>query len=218
MVNLYPAYSFERIIAMTKGILIATIALAMASCKGSSEVKSAVREHETERKKLACAQVHVDMNTPHLDWHEADKSILNSTGEILVLPKNYKIYGVDTAQLRSFFGAVQSGNTVITVLPLPSPAGCQLFTVSNNPEEGAKIPPGMIMAAGECNGQKAAFNYYRENLTAHVNWFDIQYEMMTVKAKGLPYVIVYEKMPPPPDPNKNLQDAKPEIIEFKYNK
>lgn len=204
--------------AMMRNVLIAALALGLASCKGSSKVTSARQDQNTaERKKLACAQVHVDMNTPHIDWYEADKSILNSTGEILVLPKNYKIYGVDTTQLGSFFRAAQAGNTVITVLPLPSPAGCQLFIV-NNPEERGKIPQGMIKAAGESNGQKATFNYYRENLTAHVNWFDIQYEMMTVKAKGLPYVIVYEKMPPPPDPNKNQQEAKPEIIEFKYNK
>jgi hypothetical protein len=204
--------------AMTKGLLVILTTLGLASCKGSSEVKTAARDNGTERKKLACADVHVDMNTAHIDWYEENKSVLNTSGEILVLPKNYKIYGVDTSQLRSFFNAVQAGNTVITVLPLPSPADCQLFTVNNNLKEGAKVPQGMIMAAGESNGQKAALNYYRENLTAHINWFDIQYEMMTVKANGLPYIVVYEKTPPPPDPNKNRKEEKPELIELRYNK
>ncbi len=204
---------------MMRIVLMAAIVLGLASCKGSSRVTSARQDQNTtERKKLACADVHVDMNTPHIDWYEENKSVLNASSEILVLPKNYRIYGVDTAQLRSFFGAVQSGNTVITVLPLPSPADCQLFTVSNNLKQGAKVTPGMIMAAGESNGQKAALNYYKENLTAHINWFDMKYEMMTIKAKGLTYIIVYEKMPPPPDPNKNKNEDKPEIIELRYDK
>lgn len=199
--------------------LIAAIVLGLVSCKGSSKVTSAGQgQNTTERKKLSCADVHVDMNTPHLDWFEESKSVLNQADEMLVLPKNYKVFSLDTAQLNTFFNAVQSGNTVITVLPLPTPAGCRLFTVSNNLKEGAKIPPGMIMAVGESNGQKAALNFYRGNLTAHINWFDIPYEMMTVKAKGQPYVIVYEKMPPPPDPRVNKEDSQPEIIELRYNK
>lgn len=203
---------------MKKVILAITLTLGLAACKGSSEVKNAVRDNGTERKKLACAEVHVDMNTTHIDWYEENKSVLNASSEILVLPKNYKIYGVDTSQLSSFFAAIQSGNTVSTVLPLPTPAGCQLFTLNNNVKNGAKIPQGMIIAAGECNGQKATFNYYRQSIAAHIDWFDIQYEMMTVRAKGLPYIVVYEKMPPPPDPNKNQQQDKPEIIELRYDK
>jgi len=204
---------------MMRIVLMAAIVLGLASCKGSSKVTSARQDQNTtERKKLSCADVHVDMNTPHLDWFEENKSVLNKANEVLVLPKNYQVFSIDTTQLSSFFNAVQSGNTVITVLPLPSPAGCQLFTVTNNPEKGAKLPQGMIMAVGESNGQKAVLNFYRENLTAHINWFDMKYEIMTVKANGLPYIIVYEKMPPPPDPRKNKEDNKPEIIELRYNK
>lgn len=201
-----------------RALLVIAVALGLASCKGSSEVKSAARDNGTERKKLACAEVHVDMNTTHIDWYEENKSVLNASSEILVLPKHYRIYGVDTAQLSSFFAAIKAGKTITTVLPLPPPADCQMFTVSNNLKDGAKIPQGMIMAAGESNGQKVAMNYYRENLTAHIDWFDMKYEMMTVRAKGLPYIIVYEKMPPPPDPNKNKGDIKPEIIELRYDK
>ncbi len=204
---------------MMRIVLIGAIALGLASCKGSSKVASARQDQNTtERKKLSCADVHVDMNTPHLDWFEENKAVLNKANEVLVLPKNYKVFSLDTAQFNSFFNAVQSGNTVITVIPLPAPADCQLFTFTNNMQKGAKLPQGMIMAVGESNGQKAALNYYRENLTAHINWFDMKFEMMTVKANGLPYVIVYEKMPPPPDPHKNKNDDKPEIIELKYDK
>lgn len=201
-----------------RALLLITIVLGLASCKGSSEIKTAGRDNGSERKKLACADVHVDMNTTHIDWYEENKSVLNASSEILVLPKSYKIYGVDTSQLRSFFAAIESGKTASTVLPLPSPAGCQLFTMSNNLKDGEKIPHSMIMAMGESNGQKAALNYYRENLTAHINWFDLKYEIMTVKANGLPYMVVYEKTPPPPDPNKNRKEQKPELIELRYNK
>lgn len=204
---------------MTKGLLIAIIALGFASCKSGSKVTSAGAEQNTTgRKKLSCADVHVDMNTPHLDWFEENRSVLNRSGEVLVLPKNYKVFSLDTVQLNMFFNSVQTGNRVVTVLPLPSPADCQLFTVTNNLDKGAKLPPGMIMAVGESKGQKAALTYYRKELTAHINWFDIHYEMMTVKAGGVPYVIVYEKMPPPPDPRKNQQNQQPEIIELRYDK
>ncbi|HEY9178478.1 MAG TPA: hypothetical protein VIN07_12340 [Flavipsychrobacter sp.] len=204
---------------MTKGLLIAIIALGFASCKSGSKVTSAGQEQNTTgRKKLSCADIHVDMNTPHLDWFEENRSVLNKSGEVLVLPKNYKVFSLDTSQLSMFFSAVQTGNTVVTVLPLPSPADCQLFTVTSNLEKGAKLPPGMVMAVGESNGQKAAFSYYRKDLTAHINWFDIKYEIMTVWVEKSPYAIIYEKMPAPPDPRKNQQNQQPEIIELLYDK
>lgn len=200
-------------------ILISGLAIGMVSCAGSSKVTKVKQEQKgTERRKLSCGDLHVDMNTPHLDWHEENRSVLNKTDEVLVLPKDYKVYSVDSAQLSSFFSAIQGNSVVTTVLPLPAPAGCRLFDVKNDVKKDAAVPVGMTIASGESNGQKMTMSFYRNNLIAHINWFDIKYEMMTVKAGGNPFIIVYEKAATPPDTRKTQEETKPEIIELRYDK
>lgn len=200
-------------------ILILGTALALASCAGSGKVAKVKQDQGvTERKKLSCADVHVPENTPHIDWYEENKSVLEKSDEMLVLPKNYKVYSLDSAQVVAFFNSIQGGSSVSTVLPLPAPANCQLFSITYDRKEGAKLPPGLIVAAGEGQGQKAMLNWYRGNLTAHITWFGLQYEMMTITAAGEPYILVYEKMPPPPNPKKNNEENVPEIIELRYDK
>jgi len=202
-------------------ISILTLAIGLASCSGSNKVTTAKEGGKSiERKKMACGKVHVDMNEPHLDWFEENNSILSKADEILVLPKDYKVYTIESAQLNNFFSAIQNGKTLSTVIPLPEPADCQIFTVKNNLKEGSRIPAGTTMGAGESNGQKMAISYYMGKLAANINWFDLQYEVTTVLIKGTPYILVYEKQLPPPGKTKstNQEVTKPEFIEIQYNK
>ncbi|MCB0697160.1 MAG: hypothetical protein KDC07_07330 [Chitinophagaceae bacterium] len=200
-------------------ILILTLAL--ASCKGSNKVVTTNNTGNSEiRKKIACGKEHVEMNKAHIDWFEANNSILNKSTEVLVLPKDYKVYSIDTSQATVFFNTVGSGATATTVIPLPSPADCQVFTVKNNVKEGAHVTKGATMAVGECKGQTMGISYYMGKVAANVNWFGIEYELKTMFIQGEPYVIVYSKMPPPENNNKNKDKAKtePEVIEIRYDK
>ncbi len=204
---------------MRLSIPILILAISFASCKGSNKVATANdADNGTERRKMACGKIHVDMNQPHIDWFEENNNILNKSTELLVLPKNYKVYALDTAQLSKFFGAVANNRTVTTVVPLPKPADCQLFTVKNNVKEGVRITKGATMGEGECNGQKMGISYYLGKLAGFIDWYGLKYEIITIFIQNNPYAIIYEKMPPPEkDPNDILL-TEPVIEEIKYDK
>lgn len=204
---------------LTASIIALTIGL--ASCTGSSKVATTnSNSAKAERKKMACADVHVEMSSTHLDWFTENSSILSKSDQVLVLPKAYKVYSIDSAQLSTFFKAVQKGETVNTVVPLPAPADCQLFTIVNNVKKDTNTPGGMISAAGEGKGQKMTLSYYNGYLTGNINWFDIAYEIQTTTVNKQPYFIVYAKQPPPENKNKNNNPAasQPQIIDITYDK
>ena len=206
---------------MRKIACIVFLSMAIASCKSSSKSTASENgQNTTERKKMACSDVHVEMNEPHLDWYTENSSVLSRSKEVLVLPKDYKVYSGDSTHLADFFDAIKNNKPAKTVLPLPQPAGCRLFTVTNDIKEGNRLPTGMVMAAGESMGQKAAFNYYNNKLTIHVNWFDIEYELITIPIEGQNYYIVYEKMPPPENKNKdkNPEKSQLQLTEILYDK
>ena len=206
---------------MRKIAYIVFLSLTIASCKSSSKsTSSANAQSTTERKKMVCGDVHVDMKEPHLDWYAENNSVLSRSKEVLVLPKEYKVYSVDSTHLVEFIDAIKNNKSAKTVLPLPQPAGCRLFTVTNDTKEGTRLPSGMIKAAGKCMEQTAALNFYNNNLTIHVNWFDIEYELITKQIEGENYYIVYEKMPPPENKNKDKDPAKSQLqlTEILYDK
>lgn len=169
---------------------------------------------------MACADVHIDMNTPHLDWVIESNHVLNKADRVLVLPKDYYTYSIDSAQLTTFFQAVNKGGMLKTVIPLPKPAGCQVFTVHNNIPEGSNYPGAAFTATGDAMGQKLMVGYGDGTLSAQVNWFDINYEVMTVTVQGAPYFIVYAKQPPAENKNidRNPANTMPQIQEIKYDK
>gem|GEM_PF-6440274 len=207
------------ILRMRLSIPIIILAICFSSCKGSNKLATANEsDNVPERRKMACGKVHVDMNQPHIDWFEENNSILNKSTELLVLPKDYKVYALDTSQLRQFFAAVANSRTVNTVVPLPKPAECQLFTVTNNVQEGIQVTKGATMGEGECKGQKMGISYFRGQLAGIVNWFGIEYEIKTVFIEGSPYALVYSKMPPPENKHKRVDYTEPVIQEIKYDK
>lgn len=193
--------------------------LLLASCTGSNKTVAGKNDNHNPRKKMACADVHIDMNTPHLDWVIESNNVLNKADYVLVLPKEYYTYSIDSAQLVTFFRAVNNGETLKTVIPLPKPAGCQVFTVHNNLPESANIA-GAFTITGDAMGQKLMAGYGNGNFVAQVNWFDINYEIMTVTVQGAPYFIVYAKQPPAENKNidRNPANTMPQIQEIRYDK
>lgn len=173
---------------------------------------------------MACADVHVDMNTTHLDWIEENRSVFKNSGDgnqpLIVLPKEYKVYSLDSVQVQAFFTALNKGENLVTAIPLPSPTGCQVFTITNNIPEGVRMPAGMVGGMGEAMGQKMSISYYHGDVTAHISWFDLPYEISTIRSGGKPYLIVYTKQAPPENPNIERDPSKytPQIQPILYDK
>lgn len=197
---------------MRRSIIFLAQVILLASCTGSSKTATTTGGKQADRKKAECSKLHVDMNQPHLDWYEADKDVLNKSNEILVLPKDYKVYTIDTAQLSTFFSTIDAGQSLNTAMPLPAPAGCQLFTVKLRQKRGTTV-----YATGESMGQQVNMSLNNGLLFGMVNWFDIEYEIRSQKILGQTYTLVYEKMPPPP---QDTTKPKPHIQlrELRYDK
>lgn len=192
---------------MRQSVIFLLSVTLLAACTGSSKVTDTGDGSKTSRRKAECSKLHVDMNSPHLDWYEVDKSVLYKSNEILVLPKSYKVYNIDTAQLNAFFNSIADGQKINTAVPLPSPADCQLFTIKLRQKRGTSLD-----ATGESMGQKIIMAYTNGKLSGLVNWFDIEYEIQTQIIQGMTYVLVYTKMPPPPEEESK---PKPQLREYR---
>lgn len=190
---------------MKQIIYILVIAAGLASCNGSNKVSKVNGDKsDISRKKPVCGKLHVDMNEPHLDWYEEDNSVLTKSTELLVLPKEYKVYSIDTAQLNTFFNAIANKQTVRTTVPLPKPADCQLFVVRQHNFKAAKSSATVTTAKGIANDQELALKYQQGNMEGYISWFDIDYQIITKFINGQPYFIVYTKQQLP----TTAEDAK----------
>lgn len=197
---------------MKRIVYILVAGLLLSSCTSVEKSTSTTDTNDVKRKKSACGNLHVDMEVPHLDWFEENKSILNKSKEVLVLPKDYKVYTIDTTQLHNFFEALENKQNVATVVPLPKPAACQLFKIKPYKDERTtSVVPDAITGIGEAQGQKMVIGYSKSKglIDAHIDWFEIAYKVTTVMIENRPYFIVYEKVYTLPQPDLTKQQKEP---------
>ncbi len=196
--------------------IIVLIALTIASCRAGRETANS--DIQQNNRKVACADIHVDMGQAHIDWFEEKSNVLNKSKELIVLPKEYKVYSVDSTQIAEFFNKIHDqGATLSSVVPLPEPAGCRLFEFRNNIKEGATPPAGHIFTYGVCLEQKMMLNCDRYG-TMHgfVEWYELLYEIMPVKANGTTYYVVYQKQKQQKEtPQKQAPKGSDQLIEYK---
>lgn len=194
---------------MRRIITILITATTLLSCTGTNKVADVQQKGNTQRRKAACGKVHVDMNKPHIDWYEADKSALYKSTEAIVLPKDYKVYTTDTAQLTGFLNALNNGSKMEMVVPLPAPADCQVFTIHKYKDPKA---PGII-AEGESKSQKIYLSLNKGMINGWVKWFEIEYRIIAQRIEGIPYYIVYTKVDMPE--NKTQKESSTNNYELK---
>ena len=164
------------------------IALVLASCKSTDKVTSATGS-KSQKKKVACGDMHVDMGQAHIDWYEENASVFNNVQEVVVLPKEYKVYAADSAQVANFFAAINDNQTVSTVVPLPKPADCRIFTMKNN-APGKQSGDNSITARGKSADQQMIMIYKDGKIEGEVAWFELTYSINTVEANDKLYYIV----------------------------
>ncbi|MCB0698379.1 MAG: hypothetical protein H6551_12450 [Chitinophagales bacterium] len=171
---------------------IVLIIVTLAACKGTDKMTSAT-DGRTVKKKAACGNMHIDMGQPHLDWYEENASVFNNAKEVVVLPKEYKVYSIDSVQLARFFTAINRNNTLSTVVPLPKPADCRIFDMRNNLAPNFKPQPNTGQAIGKSADQEMILIYTNGKIEGLIKWFELKYAINTVQANGRSYYIVYTK-------------------------
>lgn len=203
------------------GYLLLLLIVGLAACKGTNKVVSATEGTKDVKKKVACAGVHINEEQPHLDWFPENASVFNDSKEVVVLPKEYKIYSVSPVQMQAFFNALDSDPTkeLTTVIPLPKPADCQVFTVRKHEVAGSKPLPGVVLTMGKAKGQEMELDYKDGKMVAHVIWFGLTYEVYPVSNGSQTYYVVYEKQKVTNENNKPpVPEQKVKLEELKYDR
>lgn len=199
--------------------LILVAAIALQGCKGSNTVTTTNGDTKREKIKLACGDMHVDPGKKHLDWKVENSSVFTQAKEVLVLPREYGLYSLDSTQMAEFFYALKNNQDLQleTVLPLPAPADCQMCTIRKFVKDGYQDVGTTITATGDCGEQELRATYVNGVLNMRIKWYDLDYAVTPVTANGKTYYIVYTKAA-----DKSKQDqarpSNPEIVELKYDK
>lgn len=179
---------------MNKSVSIICIGLlTLGACKGTDKVSSGGKQ---KTKVVACSNVPIDLGKPHVDWYEEDKSVLDSADEMLVLPKEYKIYSISNKQLDDFYTSINSGEQLTMVVPLAGDAGCQTFTMHKDSITSAQVKkmyPNTQMLKGISGTSVLNVAYDGSTMNALATVGSDQYNVMPVKAKSAWYCIVYKK-------------------------
>ncbi len=168
-----------------------------------------------DKKKVACAKVHVDMGKPHIDWFKEKPVVLHDESKVVVLPKVYDVYSIDAQQVSTFFNKVKNNtkaNPLQTVVPLPF--GCMLFDVQPNKEVPAQVReryPNTIVVKGAKDGYELQMAYDGEKLSGQVKSGTLVYNIMPVESKGKYYCIIYEKTQPLEANKKQMYNGPQEL-------
>ena len=195
--------------------LILALTLGLAACTGTNKVKD--DSTAGTKKKVACAKTHIDEGAPHIDWFDEKDEVLDGAKEVVVLPKVHKLYSISTLQADNFFNIVNNDTVLTTIIPLPQPAGCQVFTIRKHIPENARIPAGTVVTKGDALGQEAMITYSENKFYAFIKWFDNEFIVTPITAHEQTYYLVYTKEK---DVIERPQDAKadPATIRMIENK
>lgn len=142
--------------------------------------------------KVACGKVAITADKPHIDWFEADAQLPTE----MQLPKAYKAYTVEHGQLKRFFDAANAGEAQTTV-PLPSPAGCIVFTVKPSgtlSEALRKKYPNMVSLSGTgSSGGDIRLDFDGEKMNGQVIHRSETYIISPTASGEKTYYLIYKK-------------------------
>lgn len=204
---------------MKKVFTIAILGAMLAACNSSEKLTSNNEGGKTTKKKVACADMHIDMGKAHLDWVKEKESVLQDDSKLVVLPKEYTVYSIGNGQLTTFFEAVKNNTDVQpleTVVPLPY--GCIVFPVKERTDislQMRKMYPNTTLLVGEKDGYELNLSFDGTKMSGRVKSATQQYDIMPMVANGYVYYMVYEKAQ---EMEANKEGAYKEIPKMKSHK
>lgn len=175
-------------------LTIITAAGSLTSCRSGAQVASG----NGAVKKMACGKVEIETDVPHIDWFEESNTGLAAHPE-LNPPKAYKVYTLESSQLKRFFEAAADGNKQTkTVVPLNGAVGCRVFSMKRSgtiPKALAEKYPGLVSLSG--NGVEGMgdirLDYDGNKMNGQVIWKEEVYLIAPVEYDRQVHYIVYKK-------------------------
>ena len=184
-----------------KGTSLVILALISLSCNSTRKTASisGTRANSPARKSIACGEQAKESSQPHLDWIIEENSVLDNV-TTLSRPSSYKVYSLDSVQLRSFFHAAKGTpgkpGSVKTILPLPAPFECRTYAFSESNAMSQQLKekyPDIVSLKGsdETGKADARLDYDGMKLRGQIMWNKEIYLISAIPNNGRYYYMVY---------------------------
>jgi hypothetical protein len=189
------------------------------SCKTSQKTASAAKK---ATRPVACAGLAI--TSIHFDWIiEKDDALSGYTER--PLPKEYKVYSIDSTQLAAFFNYAQehpNDSGLQISVPLPDPQGCRVFDVPNikvRPGKDNTFMTGLTGTDAEIKENTIKMNFDGQQIHASVNWFSMLYVVLPVVYNTKIYYLLYSRASAPPTSTRPAKNsAIPNVYKPMFNK
>lgn len=187
-------------------VLMAGLVL-MGACRGSQNVATKAKKAGDISSNSSACNVAVAAGNPVLNWKTENNSVLKET--TMTLPANYKLYSLDSAELKAFFSAAKMSkedSKAEIVIPLPAPWGCKVFSVFESgtmSEELRKRFPDIVTLKGmdkETPLSDIRLEYNGSMMQGQVTRDGETYYIKPVTNNNMFYYMVYSK--------SDMQEAK----------
>jgi hypothetical protein len=171
---------------------------------------------------IACSGL--EITNPHFSWMNEKDDALNGYTE-KPLPKDYKVYSIDSTQLVNFFTYAKThpkDTSLKILIPLPSPIGCQLFVLpilkTRSNHDNTFEMTGMWGTGIENKDNKIKINYDGKKLLANVIWDHSYYSALPINYNEKTYYIIYLRKDMVPNNNTPKKTYSPKLTAPLFDK
>lgn len=146
-----------------RGYILGLAIVICAACNAGKRTGSgstSSTNNNTNNRRIACPEMELPTALPHIDWMPEKREVLRDV-TTMPIPKAYEVYAVDSQQLKDLFRSVsvRGADTpaIRTIIPLPPPAGCQVFELRESATMSEELKakyPGIISLQGAAVGAR----------------------------------------------------------------
>jgi hypothetical protein len=180
------------------GIGLIALGLFSVSCSSTKKAATPAGNGAVTNANIACSDLQKEAGEPRLDWIIEKNSVLDNL-TTLAKPSSYKVYSLDTNQMRSFFKAYKDAadkQAVLKILlPLPEPVGCRTYTLAESGVMPAKLKEKYpdIVSLKSKDGTGVRLDYDGLKIRAQVTEGADVYVFTPVRNNGTTYYMVYKR-------------------------
>ena len=171
----------------------------MSACRSTHKTTATNRKSGNGSNGSFC-NIIVATGNPVVSWKKENDNVVKET--TITLPADYKVYSVDSADLKAFFSAAKlskENSRAEIIIPLPVPLGCRVFTVfesgTMSPELRERFPDIVTLKGADKESPLSdiRLEYNGRMMQGQVTHDGETYYVKPVTVKDRFYYLVYSK-------------------------